>query len=370
MSMIHLFSQMTRLTIVTALIGLLRIANLEACTGIKLTAKDGSLVHGRTLEFGIKVDTSIAVVPRGYEFKGTTPNGPGLSYKAKYAAIGAIAFNQLALMDGINEKGLAVGTFYFPGFAGYSEISAANQSKAVSPVEFSNWIVTQFATLDELKAALPNIVIAPTVVKEWGNAAAPFHYIVYDKAGQSLVIEPINGQLVTYDNPLGSFTNSPTFDWHMTNLRNYINMTNFEAKPVKLDGLVFKPLSMGTGMVGIPGDFTSPSRFVRATIFSSAAIPSENSNEAVFQGFHILNQFDIPVGVIREKVDNVVYSDSTMITCVRDPQTLKYYFKTYDDQSIRFADLNKFDLNASAIKQASTVGKQPAHDMSADFKSR
>ena len=190
---------------------------LYACTGIQLTAHDGSVVNGRTLEFGIVIDASIAVVPRDYAFVGTTPSGDGKKYRAKYAAVGAIAFGVPALMDGMNEKGLSVGTFYFPGYAHYPNITAENRSKALSPVELPNWILTQFASIDEVKAALRDVVIAPTAVKEWGSSAAPFHYVIYDKQGKSLVIEPIEGLLKTYDNPLGVLTNSPTFEWHMTN---------------------------------------------------------------------------------------------------------------------------------------------------------
>lgn len=342
--------------------------NLEACTGIKLVTKDGALIHGRTLEFGIQVDNSIAVIPRGYEFVGTTPQGPGLTYKAKYAVVGAISFGYPAILDGMNEKGLAVGTFYFPGYADYAAITPENQSKALSPLEFTNWIVTQFASIEEIKNALPSVVIAPTIVKEWGPTPAPLHYIVYDKAGNSLVIEPINGKLITYDNPLGVFTNSPTFDWHMTNLRNFINLTPVNAKPIKLNGLVLNPLGQGSGMVGMPGDFTPPSRFVRAAIFSTTAIPSDNADDGVSQVFHILNQFDIPVGVSRLVEDGVIHSDYTQITCVRDPQSLKFYFKTYDDQSLRMVDLKKFDFNAPSIKLASTKGMKQVTDISSNLK--
>ena len=108
------------------------VGSVEACTGIKLIAKDGSLVHGRTLEFGVKINASVAVIPKNYEFVGTTSQGPGLAYRSKYGAVGAIAYGKPALLDGINEQGLAVGTFYFPGFAGYSDITAQNQSQALS----------------------------------------------------------------------------------------------------------------------------------------------------------------------------------------------------------------------------------------------
>lgn len=342
--------------------------NIEACTGIKLTSKDGSVIHGRTLEFGVEVDISAAIVPRGYSFKGTTPMGNGLSYTSKYGAVGAFAFGEPALMDGLNEKGLAVGTFYFPGYAGYTDVTADNQSRALSPVEFPNWILTQFENIDEVKAALPTVVIVPTITKGWGDAPAPFHYIVFDKSGKALVIEPINGRLVTYENQLGTFTNAPTFDWHMTNLRNFINLTPFNVKPVTLNGVALYPFGEGSGMVGMPGDFTPPSRFVRAAIFSTTALPSENAYESVFQMFHILNQFDIPVGVTRNKVGDVIYTDKTLMTCVRDPQGLNYYFKTYQDQTIKVISLRQFDLNAKALKTLNVTGQSKALDISSQLK--
>lgn len=341
----------------------------DACTGLKLKAKDGTVVHGRTLEFGIDIPTSVVVVPRGFTFTGTTSEGAGLSYKAKYGAVGCVAYDDPSILDGINEKGLAVGTFYFPGFASYSKITNDNRSKALSPIEFSNWVLTQFATLEEVKAGISAVVIAPTVYKDWGNQVPPFHYIVYDKAGNSLVIEPTEGKLVVYDNPLGVFTNSPKFDWHMTNLRNFINFRTENVAPLKIDGIELAPFGQGSGMVGLPGDFTPPSRFVRAAIFSTTAIPPANNEDAVFQIFHILNQFDIPVGVARQTIDGIVHSDYTLATCVKNPQTLVYYFKTYENQSISAVDLNKFDLNATNVKRASTNnGADVAVDVSSQLK--
>lgn len=362
------FRRIGKVVATAGISSLLSLVSADACTGLKLVADDGSVVHGRTLEFGIDVKTSVVVVPRGYEFTGTTPEGPGLSYKAKYGAVGCIAYEDMSILDGMNEKGLAIGVFYFPGFAGYSKITADNKTKALSPIEFSNWVLTQFATLEEVKAGLPNVVIAPTVYKDWGNEVPPFHYVVYDKDGKSLVIEPIDGKLVTYDNPLGVFTNSPTFDWHMTNLRNFINFRAENVAPLKIDGLVLAPFGQGSGMVGIPGDFTPPSRFVRAAIFSTTAIRPKNNEDAVLQLFHILNQFDIPVGVARQTVDGVIYSDYTLVTSVKNPQLLSYYFKTYDNQSISMVDLNKFDLDAKAVKRASTDGTERIINVSASLK--
>lgn len=341
---------------------------LEACTGIKLIANDGSLVHGRTLEFGVIIDISIAVIPKGYAFQGTTPYGKGLSYKSKYGAVGCMCFDYPALLDGLNEKGLAVGTFYFPTFASYAEITPTNQSRALSPVEFPNWILTQFATVEEVKAALLGVVIAPTPTKGWGSAPAPFHYIVFDKTGNCLVIEPLNGKLFTYENKLGTFTNSPTFDWHMTHLRNFLNLTPYNAKPMKLNGISLEPLGEGTGLVGLPGDFTPPSRFIRAALFSANAVPSANANDAIFQLFHILNQFDIPLGSVKSVNGNTTVNEETQMICARDPQSLKYYFKSYNNQTINVVDLTRFDLAAKTIKSLNVLGKSRAIDISYQLK--
>jgi len=341
---------------------------ISACTGIKLIAEDGSLVHGRTLEFGIPVDLKISVIPRGFSFRGTTPNGPGFRYTTRYAAVGVSCFNHLPLMDGINEKGLAAGTFYFPGFAGYTTITKENQTKALAPTEFVNWILTQFSTVLEIKEALSEIVIAPTVTTEWGNLPPPFHYIVYDKNGGCIVIEPLGGTLVVYDNEIGTLTNSPAFDWHMQNLRNYIHLSPYNANPVSLNGVTLTQFGAGSGMVGLPGDFTPTSRFVRAALFSAAATPSKNSIEAISQIFHILNQFDIPVGLALDKTGDIIHSTQTQITSARDPETLKYYFKTYQDQTIKSVDLTQFDLNARLIKTLHISGVNQVPDISSSLK--
>lgn len=341
-----------------------------SCTGIMLRNADGSVVHGRTLEFGLEVESMILVAPRGYEFIGKAPAGPGMKYKSKYAAVGTMTFKDLAICDGLNERGLAVGAFYFPTFAEYAEITNDNRAKALSPVDFPNWILTQFATTAEVRKAIENgeAVIAPTVLEGWGPAAPPMHYVVYDSGGACIVIEPSQGRLKVFDNPIGVLTNSPSFDWHITNLRNYIALNPRNVPPVELDGVKLQALGQGSGMLGLPGDFTPPSRFVRAAVFSAAAIPSQNSEQGILHVFHILNNFDIPLGVAREVEKGVIHSDFTQCVAARDPQTLRYYYRTYDDQTIRMVDLRKFDLNAKDLKKLSTKGEQPVVDMSAEVK--
>ncbi len=351
-------------------LGILAQSGAMACTGIQIKTKDGTPVSGRTLEFGIHFETSIIVVPRGHEFVGQTTLGPGKKWKTKYASVGTIIADNEVILDGINEKGLSVGSFYFPGFAGYSVTTEKNRSISLSPSDITQWIVSQFATVDEVRAAIENgeVAISPVLTPGFPPEVQPFHYVVYDKTGKSLVIEPIDGKLKLYDNPLGVMSNSPPFDWHMINLRNYIALRPNNIAPVTILGERLKQLGQGSGMLGLPGDFTPPSRFVRAAVFSVTAMPEENPRKGILQVFHILNNFDIPVGVAREEHNGVIHTDFTMLTVARDPKNLRYYYRTYDDQTIRMVDLKKFDPNAKGIKRLGTKSDQPIVDMSRALK--
>jgi choloylglycine hydrolase len=343
-------------------------SSVDGCTGIQLKQKDGSHVRGRTLEFGFDIKPSTVVVPRGYSFTTTTSNGPGFDYKAKYGVVGAICFGVPLVMDGLNEKGLSVGTFWFPDFATYTPTTAENQTKSLSPLDFPNWLLTQFATVDEVKEGVKGINISPLTLKEWGPNPPPMHWAIFDKSGKGIVIEPTDGQLKVYDNPIGVLTNDPDFDWHLLNLRNYVNLTPKNAKPVVINGFEIAPLGEGSGLVGMPGDFTPPSRFVRATVFASTIEPADTSEGGIFKLLHLLNQFDIPLGTIRGTVNGVEYMDYTMITTAYDPTTLKYYFRTYNDQAVRFLDLSKFDLDAKEIKHGTMSGTPSAQDASSTLK--
>jgi choloylglycine hydrolase len=343
---------------------------INACTGIRLKTKDGKTVSGRTLEFGVEVSTSLVAVPENYQFVGKTDNGDGMKYKTKYSMTGLITFSDMNIADGMNSAGLSCGAFYFPTIAEYTPLTKENQSIALSPVDFNNWVLSQFATVDEVRLAIENneVVIVPTILEGWGSEAPPFHYVVYDKSGKSIAIEPIGGKLVVFDNPIGVMTNSPAFDWHMTNLRNYTNLKTENANSMIIEGITFQQLGQGSGMNGIPGDFTPPSRFVRATAFSVTALPTETTFDAIKDVFHILNNFDIPKGFSREVVEGEIFADYTQITCARDPQTLKYYYKTYNNQSVKAFDLNAFDANSKNILVLNTASEQTFENVNKELK--
>jgi len=314
----------------------------QACTTLLITAKDGAVVSGRTMEFGFDVKSEVMVVPAGTPMTGSLPGGAtGIKYTTKYGMIGANALGFPVIVDGINEQGLFVSDLYFPGYAGYADVTPENASRAMASYEIGNWLLGNFATVDEVRAHLQDIVLVSTAVEALGGPP-PLHFIIRDRSGKSLVIEPLEGKLKVYDDPVGVLTNSPSFDWHLTNLRNYIGLTAQNVPSLQLGGNFTLPqFGQGTGMFGLPGDATPPSRFVRAVAYSQTALPVSTAAEAVLQVFHIMNSFDIPLGSVREKSGDAIHVDYTVWTSVADLKNDRWYFRTYNDQALRLVDLHK-----------------------------
>ena len=170
-----------------------------------------------------------------------------------------------------------------------------------------------------------------------------------------------DGQLHVYDNPLGVITNNPTFDWHMTNLRNYIKFSPTGAPPLVLDGVTLSALGEGSGMLGMPGDFTPPSRFVRAVAYSQSVEPVETGEEVVLQAFHVLNNFDIPKGTIRSGEKDAhgnIVADQTQWTSVCDLKAKKFYFRTFANSQIRSVDLGAMNVDGGEIQTISMQGDE------------
>ncbi len=325
------------------------VQSVQACTGITLVADDGTIVHARTMEFAIDVHSDVMMIPRGYARTGTTPDGKeGLRWKAKYASVGLNGVGLPVLFDGVNEKGLAAGTFYFPTSAGYMPYTAAEAGKTIAQWEVGSWVLENFASVEEVKANIGKIVVPAVVFGGWGFAPEA-HYIVQDASGRTIVIEYVDGKLKVYDNPLGVITNSPTFDWHMTNLRNYVNFSMTNVPPVTLGSIKLQPFGQGSGMLGLPGDFTPPSRFVRAVAFSQSVFKPKTGEDAIIEAFHVLNQFDIPKGAAREHEKDEhgnILADYTIWTSASDLKAKRFYFRTYDSSQIRMVDLMKMNLDA------------------------
>ncbi len=181
-----------RLAVVATLLGLTSPA--RACTGIRIKPADGSVVYARTMEFAVDLRSDIVIIPRGTAFVGSAPGGgPGVRGEARYAIAGANAFGEPLVVDGLNEKGLAVGIFYFPGYAQYQEVKPDDIGKALAPWELATYLLGRCANADEAVAAARAVRVAAVSHQALGFVP-PCHYVVHDAGGRCAVLEHVGGR--------------------------------------------------------------------------------------------------------------------------------------------------------------------------------
>jgi choloylglycine hydrolase len=339
----------------------------SACTDARVLAEDGSLVSARSMEFGAQLDSRLVVRPRGSELASPAPSGAkGLKWTAKYGYVYLDGFHIDAVTDGLNEAGLGFGALYLPGFAGYEAISTANSAQAVSNLEFGAWVLAQFATISEVKAALPNIHVWGEPVDVFGNQFVPLHYVLHDAKGDSLVLEWVDGKLNLYDQTVGVMTNSPTYDWQITNLRNYISLSPDNAKPVKVGGVEYSANGQGSGLLGLPGDPTPSSRMIQTVFALTSAVTPKNQAEALVLCQKLMNRVDLPAGLARNPGSGE--SDITQWAVFRDHTNKIYYYRTYQDMTLQAVDLKKLNLSPGAPARRTPIAttKPTVHFIDSD----
>jgi choloylglycine hydrolase len=361
-------------TVLSTSLLLVPVAGAQACTSMLLPAKDGGFVYGRTLEFGLDIKSQLIVIPRKLVFSSTGPQGPigqgGMTWTTKYAATGTNALGLPIILDGFNEKGLAGGLFNFPGFAEFQTVPPGKDKQSLASFELLTYILTNFATVDEVKAAVPKIFVSGVKVPQFNNMVPPVHYSIHDASGKSIVIEYTDGGTMhIYDNPTHILTNAPTFTFHLQNLAQYQYVTAAVLPPMKVGNTELAAPSSGDGMNGLPGGFLATARFVRAYFAQVNAPKLDTSSATVGLAFHLMNNFDLPPGSIGTSAKGggegggVDGFETTEWTAVSDLKNLRYYIKTYDNADLRMVDLSKTDLDAEAIKLIDLDQKQVVKDM-------
>ena len=274
-------------------LGLFASENSDACTGISLSSSDGTRVVARTVEWAATpMQCGYVVAPRGHQHQSYTPTGEnGLKYKSIYGYVGIYTEYEPFVVEGVNETGLSAGLFFFPQYGDYAPYVEANNDKTLCDMQFVSWVLSQFSTIDQLKDAIDDVNLITL-----DNKIGAVHWRIVEPNGRMVVLEVVGGVPHFYENTLGVLTNAPGFNWHLTNLNNYVNLEPGSAPDNTITkGVTLKALGHGSGMLGLPGDYTSPSRFVRATFFQTTAPVWETGFETVVQAFHILNNFDIPI---------------------------------------------------------------------------
>ena len=291
-----------------------------ACTGIALTAADGSYVQSRTIEWARGVlQSEYVVIPRGQRLRSFTPLGAdGMTFTAKYGVVGLSVVQKEFIAEGINEAGLSAGLFFFPQYGGYEPYEPAQNDRTLADLQFVTWALTQFSTVDEVKAAVGDVRIVAL------EKTSVVHWRIGEPSGRQVVLEIVGGVPHFYENEVGVLTNAPGFEWQLTNLNNYVNL--------------------------YPGDATPPSRFVRAAFYRATAPRRATGFETVQQCFHLLNNFDIPIGIEHPEGECPDIPSATQWTSAIDLTNRRVYYKTAYDNTIRCIDLAGIDFGKTAYQ--------------------
>lgn len=346
-------------TFLLTTLGLMTQIPTSACTGITLKSKDGATITARTIEWAESVMNNLyVIVPRNQELQSFTPSGmDGIKFKTKYGYAGLSVEQKEFMVEGINEKGLSAGLFYFPNYGKYQPYEEAYKDRCLADFQVVSYVLSQCSTVEEVKESLKEIRIINIDPR-----SSTVHWRFTESSGKQIVLEIIDEVMHFYDNPLGVLTNSPGIEWHWTNLNNYINLQPGNVSEHNFGSIQMKSLGHGSGLLGLPGDFTPPSRFVRATFFQLTAAQQDTAEESVIQAFHILNNFDIPTGTEfpwGKSPANV--PSGTQFTVASDTQNHKIYYRSMYNSNIRCIDLKSIDFNKVEYqaKPLDSIKKQP-----------
>ena len=320
----------------------------DSCTGITLKSNDGANLVARTVEWANGESPSdYLIVPQGFERQSMLPDGTrgGMKYTAFYGYAGLASEDYV--IEGLNQVGLSAGLFYFPKVGSYPKYDSSQKDITISDTEFVAWILGSFETVEDVISALRSVRVVAT-----DSRAQNLHWRVADKYGRQIVIEYMDGIPMVYENNLGVLTNSPEYPWHITNLNNYINLKPGTDSGHAFGDIQLSPIGHGSNMLGLPGDMTPPSRFVRVAFYQNSAPILETADMAVEQAFVILQAMTIPIGAQFEdktKIPNI--PSATQWTSVTDMTNNKLYYTTMYNPTIRRIDLNNIDFTNVAYQK-------------------
>ena len=308
------------------------------CTAATYKTKD--FYFGRTLDYEFSYGDEVTVTPRNYSFKFRHMG----ERKSHYAMIGMayVADDYPLYYDAVNEKGLGMAGLNFVGNAKYQDVQTGREN--VAQFEFIPWILSQCATVLEARKALEKMNLVGTPYSE-KLPCASLHWMIADKDA-AIVVECVEDGLHVYDNPVGVLTNNPPFDMQMFALNNYAGLSSRQPDNTFADKLKLNAYSRGMGAMGLPGDLSSQSRFIRAAFTKLNAISSDTEEESVSQFFHILGSVEQQRGCC--EVADGKYEITIYTSCCNAAKGI-YYYTTYDNHQITAVDMHKENLDGTEL---------------------
>lgn len=311
------------------------------CTGIRFSDDKGNMFFGRNLDWSTGYGEKVVITPRGYKYKsaflGEMSNSPAL------IGMGIVAENVPLYFDCANEHGLAIAGLNFPGYAKYAP-DAVDGKTNVTAYEFPLWVALNFATVDDVEKALKNVAIVAKPINEQ-YPVSQLHWIIGDSK-RSIVIEYTKNGMEIFKNDADILTNQPGYGWHQENMRNYMNLFPQMPKEIHWDKARMKAFGSGSMMRGLPGDYYSPSRFIRVA-YLNTHYPTQTSEEAnVSRLFHTLTGVAMIDGAA-EMADGAC--EKTIYTGGYSSATKTYYYNTYEDPAIKSVSLDGQNLDKAGL---------------------
>ena len=307
---------------------------------------------GRTLDYEFSYGDEITVTPRNYEFQFRHMG----SVSSHYAMIGMahVAGNYPLYYDAMNEKGLGMAGLNFVGNADFQEVDDTRDN--VAQFEFIPWILCQCATLEEAKKLLSRMNLVGTPFSPQ-LPTAQLHWLIADDSG-SLTVECMTDGLHIYDNPVGVLTNNPPFDKQLFHLNDFMHLSPKQPENTFSSDLNLQTYSRGMGALGLPGDLSSASRFVRVAFTKSNSRSGDSENESVSQFFHILGSVDQQRGCC--EVADGKY-EITLYTSCCSADTGIYYYTTYENHQLSGVDMYRENLNGNTLARYPLINEEQIH---------
>ncbi len=317
------------------------------CTAATYKTKD--FYFGRTLDYEFSYGDEIVITPRNYPFNFSEKG----EISSHYAMIGMahVAEDCPLYYEAVNEKGLGMAGLNFVGNAVYFD--SKEEKDNIAQYEFIPWVLSQCATVQQARELLYKINLTNNSFNE-KLPLAQLHWLIADK-NSAITVESVAEGLKIYDNPVGVLTNNPTFDMQMFNLNNYMHLTPQIPQNTFAKGLKLERYSRGLGAVGLPGDLSSQSRFVRAVFVKMNSVSGESETESVSQFFHILNSVDQQRGCCVLEEDKC---EITIYTCCCNADKGIYYYTAYDNHQITAVDMNRENLDLTELIRFSPVAAE------------
>lgn len=313
------------------------------CTGVRFSDDKGNMYFGRNLDWSVGYGQKIVVTPKGYQYHSAFLGDT----QPKYAVIGMgiIQENTPLYFDCGNEAGLAIAGLNFPGYASYAP-DAVDGKINIAAYEFPLWVAMNFSTVDEVESALKDVVIVAKAIND-KYPVSLLHWIIGDK-DRSIVVEYTNKGLEIFHNDPDVLTNQPGYAWHQENLRNYMNLGSPQPEKITWKKTTLVPFGSGSMMRGLPGDYYSPSRFVRVAYLNTHYPVKSTEEENISRLFHTLAGVAMIDGAAAMGSGDF---EKTVYTGGFSSATHTYYWNTYEDPAIQKAALADYDVNGSELME-------------------